>query len=368
MTQEEQAAILQGRAAQYQPTREERIHQFKDELFDTPTGNEIRDGLEIRDDSPQPAADTAEVDPGWIAFEQRAQAEQDSESAAWEVAAGAEERSALSNAMRALETYSDEAEIVGAALHLATVSPPGFAAFLDHIEAEYEDPELRQQIGQSVVGVLGTISQHKGETEFQQSMAESERLNVEDAQAALQAVAEYRDMSPADVEKVARAYMEATGRPLRSSMLSVMPGADRAEFLNELAIAHEASERGARLQRFAASFFGPEAGSTSVSEGLVTKNGVPRDLPPVMWNSAYAVARAEKSIRAEDEPVPHKPVPSATPRTTSSTSCCSETTTSAIGATDSPTTVADQRPTVRSRRVIPTASRTSKPASASVTR
>jgi hypothetical protein len=304
MNQYERADVEMGRRAQYEievPDEPEprTIAEFKADLFNAPTSNEIKEGLTLRDDNaPKPVEDTGEIDPGWDSWRAQQETAQESESQAWAVAADVTERSALQNAIRTLEEFEDESQIIGDAVNLAAVSPPAYQAFLEHVAAEY-DPEYAAEVGQAVVNTLGAISEQQREIEFQQTMSESEQANVEDAQSALRAVAQYRDMSPQDVERVARAFQEATGQPLRWSMLAVMPGVERAQFLNELAIKTEASERGERLQRFAASFFATP--STDISDGLRIKDGVPRDLPPVAFDSSYAAYRAERSIRAEDE-------------------------------------------------------------------
>jgi hypothetical protein len=306
---EQQSNILQGRAAQYpasdpayeveepepQPTT---VGDMKRAILEDEGGSptDLKRGIEIRDDSPKPAPMEA-VDPEWSDFQERQEMAQTSESAAWEVAADATEKSALHNAMRVLESYEDEAEVAGAAIHLASVSMPGYAAFLDHLAEEY-DPSFRDEIAESVINTLGLISDISREREFQSNWAEAQALNTAGAMWALDNLIRERDMSPEDVQRLDRHWTEANGEPLRTSLERTLDW-DRPALLEEAAIKSEASERGERLQRFAASFFSTP--STSVSEGLQIAGGVPRDLPAIMFDSGYAAYRAEKSIRAEDE-------------------------------------------------------------------
>jgi hypothetical protein len=51
VTHEEQAAIILGRAAQYEPAH---VLEFKEQMLEREgrTGNDLKDGLEIREDSP----------------------------------------------------------------------------------------------------------------------------------------------------------------------------------------------------------------------------------------------------------------------------------------------------------------------------
>jgi hypothetical protein len=299
----EQADVEMGRRAQYEHSTADgsepvTVGEMKAELLRNEGGSDtdLKHGLEIRDDSAQPAP-MSEVDEGWDDFQERQQFAQESESAAWDAAADATEKAALHEAMYVLETFSDESEIAAAALNLASVSPPAYAAYMDHIEQQY-DPEWRHDIERSVVNTLGAISQRQGEIEWQQNWAAGNEINIADAAAALDDLIEERGMSPEDFQRLDRDWLQATGQPLRTTLEGTLPW-DRPELLREAAIASEASERGERLQRFAASFFA--APSTEISDGLVTKNGVPRDLPAIMFDPAYAAFKAEKSIRAEDE-------------------------------------------------------------------
>jgi hypothetical protein len=240
-----------------------------------------------------------EIDPEWSSFEQRQQFAQASESAAWDAAAGAEERAALHHAISVLKDYEkDDADLVGASVNLAAVSPPAFQAFLEAVEAEYDDPEYAQQVGQAVVDTLGRISEQQGEIEFQQNWAAGNEINVVDAAEALDDLMKGRNMSPEDVQKMSEHWQQATGQPLRTALEATLPW-DRPELLREVAIQTEVDDQAERMRQFKLSLF--TADSTDISDGLKVAGGIPKDLPPSITDPSYNRYLVEQRVRQQDE-------------------------------------------------------------------
>jgi hypothetical protein len=104
-------------------------------------------------------------------------------------------------------------------------------------------------------------------------------------------------MSSRDMEMVSRAFTQATGQPLRSTLLSVMPE-DREAYIHEISVAAEVDERAERMRQFAASFF---VGGTNIEDGLVI-NGqrAGGELPPRVFDADFNRYKVEQEIRRED--------------------------------------------------------------------
>jgi hypothetical protein len=274
-----------------------RVAEFKQELVRDggSTGNDIRSGLEVRGEKPETPKETSEIDPGWRDFTERTQATADVEGEVWQTVAAQGEELGLRQAIQVYENAMDDADIIKAALYAAGTE--GYGAFLQTV-SEQDGPEYAAGLAQTVSNVLAETSAMARNEEFGQQMRASEEANVQHAQQSLAELAARRGMSAGEVEDVAKAYQSATGDPLRYDMLAILPE-HRAAFLDEVAVQHEAGVRAARMQKFAASLFA--APSTDIADGLRIKDGVPRDLPPILLDEGYALHRATQAVRREDE-------------------------------------------------------------------
>jgi len=271
-----------------------RTAEFKSELVETKTGNDLRDGLEVKGEKQDTPQDTAQIDPGWTDFTERTEAAADVADEAWQTLAGQGEELALRQAIQVYENAETDQDVIKAGLFAAGTE--GYGAFLQTV-SEQDGPEYAAGLAQAVSNVLAETSAMAHNSEFQAEMAKSEAANARDAERALQRLAERRGMSPQEVEDVARAYRGATGQPLRHNLLAVMPD-DRDAFLGELAIAAEVDEKAERQRAFKASFFAPD---TDINSGLVIKGErAGGDLPPAVTDPAYNAHLVEQQVRRED--------------------------------------------------------------------
>jgi len=285
-----------------------RIAEFKSQMVEDEgrTGNSIQDGLELKTNAGAGAAPppTEEVDPGYADFVERHESAQESESQAWDVAAGATQELATRNARDALE-IGDDHDVLRASLGLLATAPEQYGEFLEAY-AEQEGDEAAQALAIAVHNTFGEIAASNKEIDFQQEMRQSEEANYEHVAMSLAELAARRGMSPEEVENVADKYRAATGQPLRYSLGAVMPE-DRATFLNELAIATEVDEKAERMRQFKASFFDGSSGS-SIEDGLVIRGQrAGGDLPPSIFDANYNRHLVEQQVRREDAERPERP-------------------------------------------------------------
>jgi len=270
---------------------------FKADLALAKTGNDIRDGLEVKaTDKADTPKEMERVDPGWSDFVARQESVEASEMAAWDVAATATGDLVVREAQQVVEESYEDEELVNAALNVATQAPERYAEFLQSVVENY-DESFAQQVHFAASNVLAQSSAAAGEQQFQEYMAFSEEANARDAEAALARLAARRGMSRDEVQRVAAAYRGATGEPLRMNLLAVMPE-DRDAFLGELAVQAEVDAKTEPMRQFKASFF---TGGTDIADGLkIRGERAGGDLPPAVLDPTYNAHLVEQQVRRED--------------------------------------------------------------------
>jgi len=287
-------AVWQAHAAQRGESAG--VGAFKADLAATEgkTGRDIQSGLEVVTNEPKPRP-MESVDPEWGSFVEAQEIEQDSESGAWEIVVEQGQELTLRQAVDAMKEADSDDDLVASALHVVTAAPDRYGQYLGEL-VEWYDEDYAKEIHAAVSHTLAEEAKNIGALDFVEEMRESEAANTRDAHRALQELADRRGMTQQDMNKMLQAYREGTGQHLPSNLLAVFPH-DRDAFLGEVAVQAEVDDRSERERLFKASFF---TGGTDIESGLVTKGGVPRDLPPSVTDPGYARFLTEQRVRAED--------------------------------------------------------------------